>query len=124
MFHANDRVLGGLLSLVICACSCSSDKPKSKGEPSVTSPSEVEKEDTPIDVGFLVEACAESGFSAESCQCVGDEARTILGKSIVDKMRSAPADEDPALEGYYEGAEIAKIMELVEASTKKCGVEG
>lgn len=106
---------------------CSSDKSKSKSEsaPTTAEPAAPDKaEAEPIDVDFLVKACVETGFSDESCSCVGNEAKAILGKEIVDKMRKAPADDDPALDGYYKGTEISKIMELVEAGSEKCGVEG
>lgn len=75
------------------------------------------------DVAFLVAACEASGLPAARCSCAGDRARTALGAELVAKMKEAPADDDPALESYYSGQDVRRIMAWVDDASSECGLE-
>lgn len=94
-----------------------------KDEPEPGEGASAPKAERIVDVGFLVEACVGAGIGEEACKCVGEEAKRDLGAALVDKMRAAPADDDPALEGYYSGAEIRTVMAWVRTSSDACGIE-
>ena len=97
----------------------SGEKPSEKGDKPTTETPDLAS----MDVSFLVDPCVDSGESAEKCRCAGEEAKTIIGPKILEKMSKAPADDDPAIQKYYSVLEMQQIMNWVNEAGVKCGIE-
>lgn len=75
--------------------------------------------------GFLVEACEKAGFAEAACRCVGERVHEELRAELVDKMRTAPSDDDlAALEKHYTTAEVNELVAFMDAAAAACGIEG
>lgn len=126
-----------LVTLLLCLGGACGDKKESKGKTTAGAASEsgataTGEGDKPIttnvdlskvDVSFLVDPCVDSGEAEEKCRCAGEEAKTIIGPKILEKMSKAPADDDPAIQKYYSILEMQQIMNWVNDAGVKCGIE-
>ena len=113
-----------LVTLGVAGCSEKTAKktPSASAGAQDVAPASEPSADVPADVAFLIAACEDSGLPTEACACVGNSAKTALKGELLAKMAKAPADDAPALENYYAGAEIQTIMAWVESSSSECGI--
>lgn len=102
------------VAAVLAACGGGGDQPAGAAEGS---------SGESADVAFLVESCEASDFSAEACRCLGEQAQSRLEEELIEKLRQAPAEDDPAIEGYYSGEEIRRVVTFIQAASQACGVE-